>query len=245
MIKNGAAQTFAIEAVRATLGTCSDADGCVALAARINALMDQALASFRGDGIACREGCNFCCHLRVMVFPHEAIALFRYLDRYIPSEQADGIRARLLENAERRARLTREGQLVPATRCAFLVDGKCSAYEVRPAACSAYHSLSKGRCEDGYYKEPGAVHRIPVLQALRFVSAALDEGMDEGLAAAGLNGTHVELHTALAALMRAPGLIETWRSGRELSDADAAKDTGPVKDADAVKEVSPRTAQMP
>jgi hypothetical protein len=64
--------------------------------------------------------------------------------------------------------------------------------------------LSKGRCEDGYYKEPGAVHRIPVLQALRYVAAALDEGMEKGLAAAGLNGTHVELHTALAALIRDP-----------------------------------------
>jgi Fe-S-cluster containining protein len=207
-MQNGAAQAFASEAVRDTLGTSSDADACVALAARINALMDQALESFRGDGLACREGCNFCCHLRVMVFPHEAIALFRYLDRYMPQELADGIRARVMENADRRATLTREGQLVPAMRCAFLVDGKCSAYDVRPAACSAYHSLSKGRCEDGYHKQPGAVHRIPVLQALRYVGAALDDGMEKGLAAAGLNGRHVELHTALAALMRDPGLID-------------------------------------
>lgn len=216
MIQNGAAQAFASEAVRETLGSLSDADACVALVARINALMGQAFESFRGDGVACREGCNFCCHLRVLVFPHEAIALFRYLDRYIPQEQAEGIRARLLENADRRAKLTREGQRVPAMRCAFLVDGKCSAYDVRPAACSAYHSLSKGRCEDGYHKEPGAVHRIPVLRALRYVAAALDEGMDNGLAAAGLNGTHVELHTALTALVRDPGLIDTWRAGRAL-----------------------------
>jgi Fe-S-cluster containining protein len=223
MIQNGAAQAFASEAVRETLGTSSDADACVALAAQINALMDQALESFRGDGIACREGCNFCCHLRVMVFPHEAIALYRYLDRYIPQQQADDIRARLIENADRRTQLTREGQLVPAMRCAFLVDGKCSAYEVRPAACSAYHSLSKGRCEDGYHKEPGAVHRIPVLQALRYVSAALDEGMDKGLAAARLNGTHVELHTTVAALVRDPGLIEKWRAGSPLSDAESVQ----------------------
>jgi Fe-S-cluster containining protein len=223
MIQNGAAQAFASEAVRETLGTSSDADACVALAAQINALMDQALESFRGDGIACREGCNFCCHLRVMVFPHEAIALYRYLDRYIPQQQADDIRARLIENADRRTQLTREGQLVPAMRCAFLVDGKCSAYEVRPAACSAYHSLSKGRCEDGYHKEPGAVHRIPVLQALRYVSAALDEGMDKGLAAARLTGTHVELHTTVAALVRDPGLIEKWRAGSPLSDAESVQ----------------------
>jgi Fe-S-cluster containining protein len=223
MIQNGAAQAFAAEAVRETLGASSDADACVALVARINALMDQALESFRGDGLACREGCNFCCHLRVMVFPHEAIALFRYLDRHMPQEQADGIRARLSENAERRAKLSGAGQLVPAMRCAFLIDGRCSAYEVRPAACSAYHSLSKGRCEDGFHKEPGAVHRIPVLQALRYVAAALDEGMDKGLAVAGLNGMHIELHTALAALVRDPGLIDKWRAGGELSDTESVQ----------------------
>lgn len=218
MTQNGAAQAFATEAVRQTVGTSSDADACMALAARINALMDRAFDSFRGDGVACREGCNFCCHLRVMVLPHEAIALFQYLSEHIPQDRAELIRARLVENAERRANLTREGQLVPAMACAFLVDGKCSAYEVRPAACSAYHSLSKGRCEQGFHKEPGAVHRIPVLQGLRYVAAALDDGMEQGLAAAGLSGTHIELHTALAALLRDPALIERWRGGHALDD---------------------------
>src|SRR5215510_150769 len=133
MTHTSAAQAFAIEAVRETLGRSSDVDACVALVTRINALLNQAFESFRGDGIACREGCNFCCHLRVMVYPHEAIALFRHLGARMPKEQAQVVRKQLL---------TREGKA-----CAFLVEGKCSAYEARPSACSGYHSLSKEKCE--------------------------------------------------------------------------------------------------
>jgi hypothetical protein len=36
------------------------------------------------------------------------------------------------------------------------------------------------------------------------------------LAATGLSSTRIELHTALAALIRNPALIERWRSGRAL-----------------------------
>jgi Fe-S-cluster containining protein len=215
---SGTAQRFAFGAVRDTLGASSDVDSCVALASRIDALMNEALEFFEKDGagIACRAGCNFCCHLRVMVYPHEAIALFRYLNSQIPKEQADGVRERLIENAARIGKLDREGGGSTRIACAFLVDGKCSAYEVRPAACSGYHSLSREKCEEGYNNPSGSRDGIPVLKALRYVAAAVDDGMDEALAEAGLGGARVELQTAVAALIRNPALIGRWRSGREL-----------------------------
>ena len=64
----GQPQPFAFDAVRATLGVSTDVDSCMQLASRIDALMTQAIEYFRkeGTGIACRAGCSFCCHLRVM-----------------------------------------------------------------------------------------------------------------------------------------------------------------------------------
>src|SRR5262245_1981950 len=133
--------TFGAEAVAATLGASTDVDACVALSGSINTLIEQAIASFQADdsGIACREGCNFCCHLRVMVYPHEAIALFRYLGAGMPKDQAQIVRKRVLENAAKIAVLAREGRSATNLPCAFLVEGKCSAYAARPAACSGYH----------------------------------------------------------------------------------------------------------
>jgi hypothetical protein len=216
------AQQFGVEAVAATLGASTDVDACVVLAGRINTLIGQAMASFEADGsaegssIACRAGCNFCCHLRVMVFPHEAIALFRYLGSHMPAEQAQTVRKRVLENAAHIAALAREGRSTTNLPCAFLVEGKCSAYEARPAPCSGYHSLSREKCEASFNNGGNLPEGIPVLSGLRYVAAALDEGMEQGLDAAGLSATRVELNTAVAALIRNPALIQRWRTGREL-----------------------------
>jgi Fe-S-cluster containining protein len=214
----GLAQQFGFDAVGATLGVSSDVDACVTLAARIDKLVEEAVATFQaGEAvIACREGCNFCCHLRVMLFPHEAIALFRYLGSRMPKERAAIVRKRVLENAAHISRLTREGRAVTNLPCAFLVDGKCSAYEARPAACSGYHSLSREKCEASYENGGSLPEGIPVLSALRYIAAALDDGMEQGLAAAELSATRVELNTAVAALIRNPALIQRWRSGKDL-----------------------------
>jgi Fe-S-cluster containining protein len=215
-------QRVAVNAVRDTLGNHADVDSCVSLAARIDGLLNQAMESFQDAGIACRAGCTFCCHLRVMVYPHEAIALFRYLGSRIPEAEAAGIRQRLLENA---THLRAHGEANPAATglaCAFLVDEKCSAYDVRPSACAGYHSLSRERCESAFRQGGHSFEGTPVLQGLRHLAVALDDGVEQGLAAAGLSGARIELHAALAALIRNPGLIERWRSGRPLvKDAPA------------------------
>jgi hypothetical protein len=212
------AQQFGLEAVAATLGESTEVDACVALAGRIDALIEQAMESFQaeGSGIACCAGCNFCCHLRVMVFPYEAIALFRYLGSHMPKEQAQRVRRRVLENAAHIAALAREGRSATNLACAFLVDGKCSAYAARPGTCSGYHSLSREKCEASFNNGGNLPEGIPVLSALRYVATALDEGVEQGLDAAKLSAARVELNTAVAALIRNPALIPRWRSGRDL-----------------------------
>jgi Fe-S-cluster containining protein len=212
------AQQFGFDAVDATLGSSTDVDSCVSLASRIDDLIEQAIESLQADGagIACRAGCNFCCHLQVMILPHEAIALFRYLGSRIPKDQAAAVRKRVLENAAQVSKLAREGRSPTNMACAFLVDGRCSAYEARPAACSGYHSLSREKCEESYRHGGNLPEGIPVLEALRYVAAALDAGMDQALSTAKLSSTRIELNTAIAALIRNPALIQRWRSGREL-----------------------------
>lgn len=216
---SAAAQQFAFAAVRATLGKSTDVDSCVALTTRIDVLIEQALDFFQKEGVAlaCRAGCNFCCHLRVMVYPHEAIALFRYLGSRIPKEQAQRVRSRIIENAAQRSS---EQSVAGKTACAFLIDGKCSAYEVRPAACAGYHSTSRERCEESFNATSESPDGIPMLKGLHHVATALDEGLDGALSAGSLSSERIELHTALAALVRNPALIERWRAGRELRPPD-------------------------
>jgi Fe-S-cluster containining protein len=199
---------FASQAVRSTLGRGSDVDACVALARQINHLLAQATQQLQdtGAGIACQVGCNFCCHLRVRVLPHEAIALFRYLQSQMPPATAQRVREKLGDYAATQT-LRRP--------CAFLIDGECAAYEVRPSACAGYHSLSKERCEQSF-KDPTLPTSTVVLRSFQVVAAALEDGLSAELSTQGLSDDRSELHAAVAALLAKPALIARWRAGRPL-----------------------------
>jgi hypothetical protein len=214
---------FGAAAVQQTLGRSPDVDACLALARRIAGMMGDALEYFRKEQglIACQAGCTFCCHLRVMVYPHEAIALHRYLGLVLPKEQAQRIRARLQANAQCLTQ-TPPGSPVSRSPCAFLEEGQCSVYEVRPCACAGYHSLSREACErdhetpaDSAAQGVAPAGGIPVAQAMRHVATSLTDGLALGLNTAGLPAAQVELQTALAALQAEPALIGRWRAGRE------------------------------
>lgn len=221
---NGGPAHFTAAAVAQTLGRSTDVDACVALARRVAGLMGQALQFFQDEpggepAIACRAGCHFCCHLHVMVYPHEAIALHRYLGAQLPAAHAQRVRERLTDNAAQLRQPHESLTAMPRRACAFLIDGRCSVYEVRPAACAGYHSLRREACEADHQarnsNSAAAGGGIPVLQALRQVSAAASEGLQIGLNTLGLPGTQVELQTTVAALLEEPALIGRWRGGRE------------------------------
>jgi hypothetical protein len=204
-------EQFAAQAVGGTLGQSTDVDACVALVRRVDQLLEQAAQHLQQSGaaLACRAGCNFCCHLRVLVLPHEAIALFRYLQSQMPPVKADRVRAKLRE-------YTRSAAVPEARRaCAFLIDGECAAYAVRPNACAAYHSLSRPRCEQSF-QEPLLPAGTVALESLQVVAMALEDGVNSALQAQGLSHLPAELHTAVAALLADPALIARWRAGRPL-----------------------------
>src|SRR5580698_4182326 len=204
-------QHFASQAVRSTLGRGTDVDACVALAHEMNRLLAQAAQHLQdsGAGIACQVGCNFCCHLQVRVLPHEAIALFRYLQSRMPPATAQRVREKIS------AYTASQPQRRP---CAFLIDGQCAAYEVRPSACAGYHSLSKERCEQSF-KDPALPTSTVVLRSFQVVAAALEDGLNAELATHGLGHARSELHAAVAALLAKPALIARWRAGRPLLDS--------------------------
>jgi hypothetical protein len=202
----------ATEAVRATLGAAGSVAACVALSARITDLVGGAFERVsREEPVACRAGCSFCCHLRVMVYPHEAIALADELGLRMPAQDAAAVRRRLEEQATHLAGLD-PAEPVPPTACAFLVDGRCSVYALRPATCAGYHSLRRERCELRYQTRGGAVG-IPISRALQDAAVTVHEELGHALAAAGFQAARVELSTAVLTLLGAPELIRQWLAG--------------------------------
>lgn len=204
-------QHYGSQVVRASLGRSTDVDSCLALVGEVDRMLMQAADHLQSAEVrlACRAGCSFCCHLQVRVLPHEAIALFRYLQSQMEPELATRVRERIRE------RLRTRSDASASRACAFLIEGECAAYEARPSACAAYHSISRERCEQAF-QDPDTPSGTVALQALQIVAVALEEGVRAGLATEGLDAAAIELHTAVAALLANPALIARWRAGRPL-----------------------------
>jgi Fe-S-cluster containining protein len=156
--------------------------------------------------VACAPSCDYCCHLRVEVFAHEAAALLEHLRSRCSPDEAAAIEAQIRANAERIDVMTADEHRSAGIACAFLSDGLCSAHDVRPSACAAYHSLSRERCEESF-RRPGSIgtarNARPALLELQVFGAAQIEATNAARIAAGLPGGQSELHQALRALLDA------------------------------------------
>jgi len=200
------AATATFEHTAAALRAGCDAATCAALCRRLNGVVDAKIQALKEAGaqIACAPGCDYCCHLRVDLFAHEAVALFQYLRTQASADEATIIEHKIRANAARVDALTAAQHRAAGIPCAFLRDGLCSAHAVRPSSCAAYHSLSRARCEHVFH-HPADIgtprNARPALLELQTFGTAQIEATGAARKAAGLSGEQLELHQALRALL--------------------------------------------
>jgi hypothetical protein len=183
-----------------------DAASCAAVCSTVDSLIDAEFAVQRASGakIACEAGCIYCCHQRVAVFAHEAVALLHELRKRLPPKDAGDIERRIVANARTIDRWTPEQHRAANLPCALLVEGRCAAYDVRPSACARYHSLSRPRCERAYeHPQDNGTPRNsrPALAVLQELGSAVESSLESALVDAGLPTDKRELHQTLRALL--------------------------------------------
>ena len=200
------AATATFEHTAAALRKGSDAATCAALCRRLNGVVDAKIDALKDAGarVACGPGCDYCCHLRVDVFAHEAVALLDHLHTRASADAAALIEAKIRANAARVDALSVAQHRAAGIACAFLRAGLCSAHEVRPSACATYHSLSRARCEHAFRHaaDIGTPRNArPALLELQVFGAAQIEATAAARKAASMSGEQLELHQALRALL--------------------------------------------
>ena len=222
-----AAATAVHDDTAATLRGGCDAASCTSLCRRLDARFEAEIEAARRDGvaIACAPGCTYCCHQRVGVLPHEAIALLEHLrTRCTPSDVA-AIEARIRANARTIDAMTAAEHRAANLPCAFLVSGRCGAYEVRPSVCASFHSLRKDRCRYSF-EHPHDVgtprNSRPVALEIKAFADALIEATITGLEAARVASAKGELHQWLRDLLDDPKLVGRCCAGDTLDDASTA-----------------------
>jgi hypothetical protein len=203
----GGAAGAVYDHVRKELGDATaSAEACLRACERVAAMLDQAFAEalHGGTPVACEPGCAYCCHLRVGAFEHEAVALAHYLRTRLEPARAAAVRERILANAGRIERMTVAEHYRARLPCALLVDGRCCAYEVRPSACAAHHSLSRVRCAQAFEhpeRHGTPANSRPASLELQTLGDALIAATQSALTDSGRSAARGELHQLLRAIL--------------------------------------------
>ena len=159
---------------------------------------------------SCKEGCYWCCYLRVKVTPLEILCIDDFLHTSVTPAERDALRYRIVK-ADKVTRGLDGGQRMRAKIiCPLAVDGSCLVYPVRPFACRMYHSLSASDCirslDDGDQS-------LRVNHGISSIGTTMFAGLTEGLREAGLKSRLLELIAGLWVAMDDPGSIGNWLDG--------------------------------
>jgi uncharacterized protein len=194
----------------------------------VYALVDDA-ASF-GEGVqrrnptnpsalACQRGCNHCCHVPVSTSAPTVLRIAAALGGLSEAERASAL-ARVAALDEKTHGLPWSPSHRPPLPCAFLVDGACSIYAVRPFVCRAWNSVDAETCRT-FVREEGVELRFDSFQ--RAVFGGVEKGMHAALRACGLDTADLELTAAMRVALENADACERWLAGQPVFAGCEAK----------------------
>lgn len=178
----------------------------------VDALADPTTGA-SGGTLACRAGCDFCCHLRIMATPAEVFALFDYQFRHLSPLALQRFEQRVIETDRRLRRLKGHRVLTTKLPCPALEHGRCSVYPARPLGCRAHHSLSRTTCQAAFNKPDDLTLEPPQHAALAEAYARGLTGFQDACEEAELDSRHYELASALAEAFADPDCRRRFADG--------------------------------
>ncbi len=165
-----------------------------------------------GERPVCRAGCSWCCHVLVAVAAPEALVIAQYIQNEMPAEASAVLAAATVELDERVHGLDADERAVRQLPCAFLVEGKCAVYPVRPLLCRGWNSLDVIACRENY-RQPD-IMPVTVYALQRRLGVQVADGLDTALTEAGLGGgTDLELTAAVRIALETPDAAERFLAG--------------------------------
>jgi hypothetical protein len=166
--------------------------------------------------IACREGCDWCCHVRVEVDATEVFRIIAFLGANCSHDELEQTiqRIKSLDDQTRGMRTTHRART--KLPCALLVNRRCSIYSVRPLACRGDNSVDAGQCEACYNQgHPAGLNKRAWMPQLQLALCIL-HGMSAGLKQSGLQSDNLELTAALRIGIETPKALERWLAGERI-----------------------------
>jgi len=171
-------------------------------------LVAERWAQVSGSSVACQPGCASCCRFRIQASPPEVLFIADYLTAHLSQPEQDAFSLTVRCLSEQAATMDVLAWGVSGYDCPLLLaDQRCVAYDLRPFICRAWHSTNAEACRQGDCVSNAYAYAIP----LRVL-----EGLEKGLARAGLEGEPVELITALDEVMGDAEATGSWLAGHKV-----------------------------
>ena len=210
--------TFERERADARSALARDADAVRAQVVRMYSRLareQQAVIASAKLALACERGCNYSCHQRVDMRPYEVFILADYIRTRMTDVQQIEVHSRLVANRARIAPLAPLQHTQAGIACALLVDGACSVYEARPAACRKYYSLSVETCRSAFEHPTEPLIGPLEDDDLRLAGNAVALGFARGVEESGRDANRYELHAALLQALDNPKSAKRYRDGKK------------------------------
>jgi Fe-S-cluster containining protein len=159
----------------------------------------------------CQEGCAHCCYGAVFASTPEILRIAAYVEATRSEAELSALAVRAAETAARIWTLDLDARARARVPCPLLdvSTGECTAYEVRPVPCRAYHSGDVAVCKKAF-DEGEANPIIPINPVLFHVAHAYGFGMMAGCASEGLDVGPYDLAATLAAALAGRDLPARW-----------------------------------
>ena len=164
---------------------------------RQDAIANVIVSSVSG-GIACQAGCWYCCYFKVDVHAEEVFRIVDYVRAKFSPARVAQIQEDVATNTKTLQALSTQGQLTANLKCAFLDNGNCSIYEVRPSRCKTFHAKDVEGCKKSY-EDPNDLS-IPssFIPELLHAGEAHLKGFRQALTDADYDTNAYELNAAMA-----------------------------------------------
>ncbi len=166
---------------------------------------------------ACKNGCAWCCHLRVGVSIPEALVIFHEIRAQATPEGLAFLKQRILNTSDRGDILDEAFWRSTRCPCPFLdLEGtyQCLIYGLRPFSCRAFHSLDDAVCRKGY--DQGIEIQVPCFPMYRACVDLYSSVLMQAAAQKGLASFQVGFIRALEILFQDDTASDRWLNGEDV-----------------------------
>jgi len=182
------------------------------------------------ETVACRAGCDACCHVPVGVQAHEVLIAAHYVQTHYSPTDFD---AAIVRGAAHRAAFfgrSNPERTALKTPCVLLREGRCSIYEARPEACRSHHSDNAAACRSNV--DLGREEIDVYIPSIRGRMFAVMLAIDQAVAEAGFDGRAYDFGSALHEALTDSLCVARWIQHRAAFSDSCLETPGSDSDDD-------------